>query len=1558
MATDETRMDVEVTAAIGAIDKLLREYDKVDARITKILSTTVSYNKQGEMEVKVTAQLADANKTLSFTFDQLTGKVVDGTSKTTHNSKAKQENASASSQAASANNQLAESIGSLAPKVENLNKDMLSLAASQQSVATSASASIGGINAALAPKAKVEDVNRRQDAIMSLNTGAYANNINDLNRAESQNIGITSALVGKQQQLGTTIKDTSEHVKGSVAHISKFANIAVNMAERLVVFDIVGRTFFQISDYVRQSIPNFIQLSKAISEIQTISQQAQLSTGAWQKGIVQLSNAFGNTAADVAEASYQALSNQIVEGASTFTFMNEVLKLSKATVSDAATAQDALASVMNAYGKSVYDAEQISATFFKTVDLGRVRLEDMSNTIGNLIVWGAELGISFEEIAASIDTMTIRGVRYSVASTMLQNMFVKLVKPTKEMSKFYKDLGYSTAEAAVAGETFYGLLGRIDERTKGSSAEIAKYFNTIRGLRGALFSTGAELQATLKALNITQTESLDDYRRAVDITMESTATKYQRALEKVRNYFTTTFGENIVNLILNMDALFNGLDKAVKTLITSFSILGTVIGAGQIAKGVMSFTTGVAAAKAAGLAFATLVGGLPGILVGAIGALTALGSAYFGLSFRTKDAKDKLQEYVKELGKLGQARFEEIKLATQFAQKETERRIKAETSLLLKQNAEYKIRLNERAKETQEIFNRIGRDFANVGKNVIKTMEQEVKTIDSIINKIDTEIKSIESSIENINIKLADNKLRDYFSSLDFSGKFNETKLTKDSDQYRLQIEQQKASVTDYYDKRIVIMQEKIEDVKKQLELGEEELGRWEYDALVDKQKSLETKLAPLMDQKAATLVRLENAAIARQQRNQLAGSRFGESLEKEKIATLFQFANQAEARGIELFDVKNIDAMVQALERAKEAHDPKGMEEASRQIEYQVNKIAEARKSMDKTVEYYDQAAAILKGMADKALQEGNYSQANKYMADYNRTLEARNDVLEDQSEMEIKANEMLQISREQQLRSLQELTTELDKIKTIYDEIKSVFDSHKTSLEGLPDAWRELAKAIAETDKTFENSVMYKFFEQATGMISGVEKDQKSLEGLSTNETSLVNKSENRIKMLNDLTKVQLKYYEAFGDTQSSFISGLSASVKIIDESLKAIKNQELASVAGSELPPGMQGAVIDEVNKNFQKQYGDYFTYMQKLANIKSPMDFINDPSLLDNLTKMTASLMKQEGLSEDLKTSLGGVNDNLGVARDLMDTTVTAAEEMAELNRQDAKAVEVSLNDAKLEVTTKQFLVGVMDQITGKNAQMVTDTQKIAENMQNVGKGSSTFAQALKEMADIVPQLSGKSIDALKQSFDDMGIKTDEITETFRDHLPNSITQNLIPSIQSMYPVLQEVQTYLDNWKATLDSLKTITLPGVPLPQLGGTGLPPAQQGWFDWQNFLSQSIFQAHGGKIPSKGTDTIPAMLSPGEFVVKASQASRYYNLLHSINQGDEQAIINNIFNGVVRPIVPMRYFADGGSVTPNNTYGDFNISVNHQNGDLPFSTVLKIGRALEKEVRKGTIRL
>jgi hypothetical protein len=88
--------------------------------------------------------------------------------------------------------------------------------------------------------------------------------------------------------------------------------------------------------------------------------------------------------------------------------------------------------------------------------------------------------------------------------------------------------------------------------------------------------------------------------------------------------------------------------------------------------------------------------------------------------------------------------------------------------------------------------------------------------------------------------------------------------------------------------------------------------------------------------------------------------------------------------------------------------------------------------------------------------------------------------------------------------------------------------------------------------------------------------------------------------------------------------------------------------------------------------------------------------------------------------------------------------------------------------------------------------------------------------------------------------------------------------------------------------------------------------------YDTQGFNKGGVVYANKGAMiggMSRGTDTVPAMLTPGEFVVNKKATQQNFALLKNINDG---ARVNGYSRG--GPV-----YMENGGVAPRNTYGQTN---------------------------------
>lgn len=393
-------------------------------------------------------------------------------------------------------------------------------------------------------------------------------------------------------------------VMGGFDQMSEKAKTANSRLTSMLSF--VGRIFSsqvigRITGFLSQSFDEGIvaakEFSLKVAEIQTISQTANMSTEQWSSGLRALSSQFGNSQADVAEAAYQSLSNQITKGADTFEFLSASAKFSQAAVTSLADAVNLGSSAIKSFNIPVGDADKIFASFFKTIELGRLRAKDISDTFGRVAGVASQVGVSLNEVNAALATITNRGIQPAEAMTLINNIMLKLIRPTDEMKKLFDEWGVASGTAAIQTFGFAGVLQKLEVEAQKGGTRLGDLFNQIRAVRGAFALSGsgfADFTANLEAIE----NAKDGYDRAAQIVSRSFGQRFKVEMNKVAVFFTEEFGDQIVKGTVQLADRFGGLDTVVRTLTTGVIALakaGSVYLGIQIAVAAASYNGSTAA---------------------------------------------------------------------------------------------------------------------------------------------------------------------------------------------------------------------------------------------------------------------------------------------------------------------------------------------------------------------------------------------------------------------------------------------------------------------------------------------------------------------------------------------------------------------------------------------------------------------------------------------------------------------------------------------------------------------------------------------------------------------------------------------------------------------------------------------------------------------------------------------------------------------------------------------------------------------------------------------------
>jgi TP901 family phage tail tape measure protein len=342
---------------------------------------------------------------------------------------------------------------------------------------------------------------------------------------------------------------------------------------RVVQAQVIVRAVSAIVSSFREAHDAARDFSVSIAEIDTLAEGALGPTRQMSDAVRDLSQSLGSDAADVAAGVYQTLSNQVVTTGESLEFTAAAGKLAIATQSELGLAVDALSSIMNSYNLEASEAERVSDVLFRTVDLGRLRLEEFGAVLGRVSPLTAALGISYLEMSAAIAALTQKGVPAHTAITQLTQVTQKLLRPTDKLLALYEEWGVETGAEAI--ERFGGLQGvllKMKDATAGNDTAFADLLGRVRAIVGALNLTSNEANALDDAMR-QMSEGVDVTSDAFDRIRESSGRKSIEAWNNLKTSMLDV-GDALLEITTPVAKVLRLIVDNMKEVVTSAAAAG------------------------------------------------------------------------------------------------------------------------------------------------------------------------------------------------------------------------------------------------------------------------------------------------------------------------------------------------------------------------------------------------------------------------------------------------------------------------------------------------------------------------------------------------------------------------------------------------------------------------------------------------------------------------------------------------------------------------------------------------------------------------------------------------------------------------------------------------------------------------------------------------------------------------------------------------------------------------------------------------------------------------
>lgn len=228
------------------------------------------------------------------------------------------------------------------------------------------------------------------------------------------------------------------------------------------------------------------EFETALAKVGTIADTAAVPLDELKRQISDVSGTMGIEGANLAEATYQAISASVATE-DAVAFAAKASKLAAAGFTSESSAVDILTTALNAYGLGADEAGHVSDVLLTTQNLGKTSVDELSSSMGKVIPLASAYNVSLENLSSGLAIMTANGIATAEATTYTKSMLNELGDTGSDVSEILQnETGQSFAQLMDSGASLGDVLQILYDSVDGDSTAFAGLWSSVEAGTGAL----------------------------------------------------------------------------------------------------------------------------------------------------------------------------------------------------------------------------------------------------------------------------------------------------------------------------------------------------------------------------------------------------------------------------------------------------------------------------------------------------------------------------------------------------------------------------------------------------------------------------------------------------------------------------------------------------------------------------------------------------------------------------------------------------------------------------------------------------------------------------------------------------------------------------------------------------------------------------------------------------------------------------------------------------------------------------------------------------------------
>lgn len=335
----------------------------------------------------------------------------------------------------------------------------------------------------------------------------------------------------------------------------------------------IGASITGVIASIAKAAENYRAFAQQVAAVDSIADVSKAKLGELASGVRELARRLGVDAVESTKALYEIISSGIPAD-NALTVLEQATKAATAGMTDVATAARVGVSVLNAYGLEVNQLGRVYDILFQTVKDGVVTFPQLAASLGEMLPTARSAKIPLEELGAALVVLTRNGISAPEATTALTRAIQDLAAPAPEAATRMRELGLEVKglsgtieELAKRNLTLAQLRDIIpDVRAIKAIQVLAQNYRLLRDEIGEMNKEAAAAEAAYAKMANTPQKRVDQFNAAIkDLSLS------------VGEFVTGATG--FINTLADIVNSFNALPGSTRRAAIEFTAFAAIIGA-------------------------------------------------------------------------------------------------------------------------------------------------------------------------------------------------------------------------------------------------------------------------------------------------------------------------------------------------------------------------------------------------------------------------------------------------------------------------------------------------------------------------------------------------------------------------------------------------------------------------------------------------------------------------------------------------------------------------------------------------------------------------------------------------------------------------------------------------------------------------------------------------------------------------------------------------------------------------------------------------------------------